>query len=293
MTYQYRMMHALFLAAALCLTFWSTAGQAQLLNVVFVSPSGSDANDCSTPATACRELTQANTVLNNGGVIHMAPGNYAGVIITKSAHIIAQEGASTALGAVQVGNVGAAIIIDAAATDVVTIRGLVVGRHNFTRGGIGVVSAAAVQVENCALLHSGDSYGIIFRPAGDSELSVTNCMIASNGFGGVSGGGIEVKPGAGAIAKVSIDNVRLVNNRRGMEVYNRGRVTVRNSTIADNSIGVRAAGGQAFVRISNTAISGNDTGLQRNNNGKIFSYGGNMLTDNAVDGTFNGSVNTQ
>ena len=224
------MTHRIGVAATLfvfALQFAAAPAQAQ--NVVFVSPNGDDAENCLTPATACRNLQQAQTVVNNGGVIHMAPGDYPGVVIEKSVQIIAQEGASIASGSVQVGNVGAALVVNAGATDVVAIRGLVVGRHGFTRGGIGLVSAAALHLENCALLHSGDSFGVVFRASVNSELSVKNCMIASNGFGGVTGGGIEIRPGASATAKVNIENVRLVNNRRGLEVYNRGRVTVRAS----------------------------------------------------------------
>ena len=288
------MTHRMGIAAtlfALALSF--AVGSAQAQNVVFVSPGGNDANNCFTPATACLTLSQAQTVVNNGGVIHMAPGDYPGVVIEKSVQIIAQEGASIASGSVQVGNVGAALVVNAGATDVVAIRGLVVGRHGFTRGGIGLVSAAALHLENCALLHSGDSFGVVFRASVNSELSVKNCMIASNGFGGVTGGGIEIRPGASATAKVNIENVRLVNNRRGLEVYNRGRVTVRASTIAGNEVGVRAVGGQAFVRVANSTISGNDTGLLRSNNGKIITYGGNVLADNTTDGAFSGSANQQ
>ncbi|MPZ59330.1 MAG: hypothetical protein GEU91_23180 [Rhizobiales bacterium] len=165
---------------------------------------------------------------------------------------------------------------------------MIVDRHgSLTGGGIGLVAGGALHVENCTLVNAGGQYGIHFRPSGNSELVVSNSTIANNG----GGGGIEVLPGAGASANVTIDNTRILNNNRGIAVFNRGHVTVRNSTIAGNTRGVRAAGGDASARIANTTISGNLTGLVAANGSQIVSHRGNVLTDNVNNGAFTGSVN--
>ena len=92
---------------------------------------------------------------------------------------------------------------------------------------------------------------------------------------------------------MTIDNTRLLNNNRGISVFNRGNVTVRNSTIAGSTIGVRATGGNASARIANSTINGNQTGLNAGNGSEIVSHRGNVLTDNANNGAFTSSVNQQ
>jgi hypothetical protein len=169
------------------------------------------------------------------------------------------------------------------------VRGITVDRHGSAAGGgVGLVAGGALHIENCTLVNAGANYGIHFRPSGNSELVVSNSTIANN-----AGGGIEVRPGAGATATVTIDNTRLLNNRYGIAVFNRGHVTVRNSTIAGNTRGVRAAGGDASVRIANTTITGNQTGLAAVNGAQIVSHRGNVLTDNVNNGAFTGAVNQQ
>jgi hypothetical protein len=223
-------------------------------------------------------------------VIHVLPGDYSAALITKSVQIIADGGQASITGStVSIGAVSAGILVNAGPADVVKIRGMIVDRHGSTAGGgIGLVAGSALHVENCTLVNAGDNPGIQFRPSGDSELVVSNSTIANN-----AGGGIEVRPGAGASATVTIDNTRLLNNARGLLVFNRGRVTMRNSTIAGNTRGVRATGGNASARIANSTISGNQTGLNAVNGSKIVSHRGNVLTDNGTNGAFTSSVNQQ
>jgi len=277
-------------ATTLTLVLLCAAAPAHAQFAVFISGDGNDANNCLTPATACRGLAMAQTTVATGGVIHVLPGDYGAVTITKSIQIIADAGQASISGStVFVGAVTAAIIVNAGPTDVVKIRGMIFDRHgSVAGGGVGLVAGGALHIENCTLVNAGAQYGIHFRPSGNSELVVSNSTIANN-----AGGGIEVRPGAGATATVTIDNTRLLNNARGLSVFNRGHVTVRNSTIAGGTMGVRAAGGNASVRIANSTISGNQTGLNAVSGADIISHRGNVLTDNVNNGAFTGAVNQQ
>jgi len=255
---------------------------------VFISGDGNDVNNCLTPATACRTLAQGQTAVVAGGVIHVLPGEYVTVAITKSVQIIADQGQASISGSTSgIDSLFAGIMVNAGPSDVVLVRGITVDRHGSTGGGgIALVAGGALHVENCTLVNAGAQFGIHFRPSGNSELVVSNSTIANN-----AGGGIEVRPGAGASATVTIDNTRILNNNRGIAVFNRGHVTVRNSTISGNTSGVRAAQANASARIANSTISGNQTGLIAVRGGQIVSHRGNVLTDNVNDGAFTGTVN--
>jgi hypothetical protein len=275
--------------AALMAVFSSTPAHAQF--AVFVSGNGSNANDCSSPATACRSLGHAEATVQPGGVIHVLPGEYSLVFITKSVEIIADGGqASISSANAGSGGVSAPIIVSAGPADVVRIRGFTIGRPGAVNGGgIGLVAGGALHLEDCTLVGSNGDYGINFQPSTDSVLSVTNCTIANNGAS--TGGGILVSPQPGGSARVSIDNSRILNNRRGLHVTSGGVVMVRNSIIAHNeSAGIRVSG-TGVVGIADSTISGNATGLSAVDGGQIISHKGNALFDNATNGAFTSTVN--
>jgi hypothetical protein len=257
---------------------------------VFISGDGNDANNCLTLATPCRSLAAAQIAVASGGVIHVLPGEYSSVEITKSVQIIADGGqASISSSTNSAGGIFAGIIVNAGPSDVVLVRGITVDRHGSVAGGrVGLVAGGALHIENCTLVNAGANYGIHFRPSGNSELVVSNSTIANN-----IGGGIEVRPGAGALANVTIDNTRLLNNNRGVLVQNRGNVTIRKSMIVGNATGVQSRGGSATVHLADSTVSGNTFGLRRPNGGQIISHRGNILTDNGNDGTFTSTVNQQ
>ena len=277
-------------ATTLTLVLLCAAAPAHAQFAVFISGDGNDANNCLTLATPCRSLAAGQTAVASGGVIHVLTGEYTSVEITKSVQIIADGGqASISSGTNGAGGIFAGIIVNAGPSDVVLIRGITVDRHGSgTGGGVGLIAGGALHIENCTLVNAGAQYGIHFRPSGNSELVVSNSTIANN-----AGGGIEVRPGSGISTTATIDNTRLLNNRFGVAVFNRGHVTVRNSTVSGNTVGVRAAGGNASARIANTTISGNQTGLVALTGADIVSHRGNVLTDNVSNGAFTGAVNQQ
>jgi Right handed beta helix region len=274
-------------AMTLGMLFVTAPAQAQF--AVFISGDGNDGNSCLTPAAACRTLAIAQTTVASGGVIHVLPGEYSSVEITKSVQIIADGGqASIAGSTVSADGVAAAIVVNAGPTDVVKIRGMIFDRHgSLAGGGVGLVAGGALHIEKCTLVNAGANFGLHFRPSGNSELVVSNSTIANN-----VGGGIEVQPGAGGAAHVTIDRTRLLNNGRGILAVNGSNVIMRNSTITGNTIGVRV-GAAAVVRMADSTVSGNTTGLSPTGNSQIVSHRGNVVADNSTDGAFTSTVNQQ
>src|SRR2546423_1063573 len=113
-------MKARFLVAAVAVSLVVLAGvstaQAAAARV-FVSVNGTDAGDCSNVNNPCRTLDFAIAAVNAGGeVIVVTTGSYAGANITKSVKIDVPTGV--------VAFSASPITINAAASDVVVIRGM-------------------------------------------------------------------------------------------------------------------------------------------------------------------------
>jgi Right handed beta helix region len=283
------MVHRYGVISAFALALLHAAVPAHAQSAVFISGVGDDANDCLSPATPCRRLSRAQTVVSTGGVIHVLPGEYLAAQITKSVEIIADMGqASISNSVTSNGVLNSAILVIAGPTDVVRIRGMIIDRRGINFGsGIGFLSGGVLHVENCTIVNHAADIGIRFRPSGNSKLTVSNTTIANN-----ASGGIEVRPGADAFATVTIDNTRLLDNNRGIEVLNRSSVMMRNSAIAGNGIGLLARN-RGVLRVASSMVSGNGTGLKVLNHGELISHRGNVIADNTLDGTFTSTVNQQ
>jgi hypothetical protein len=255
------------------------------------SDTGSDGNNCLSPGKACISLFGPNGALakvSPGGIINVLPGTYTHGIINKAVSIIADHGQAVIakLSTTQDG-VSAAVVVNIRPSDVVRIRGLTIRPIQYSRG-IASVAGGTLHLENCTLLNSPDRYGVFFRPTSASRLTVSNCAISENG-----GGGIRVQPVAPGKANVILDSVRLLNNHNGIQAFNRSNVMLRNSTISGNTVGVRAKGGNAVVRMADSTVTGNQTGLSALNNARIVSHRGNVVADNATNGSFTSTVNQQ
>jgi hypothetical protein len=227
-----------------------SAPLAHAAEVVFIAGNGSDASNCLAPATACRNFdgpTGAFSKVDEGGVIMVLPGEYQPIPVDKSMSIVAVSG--QVAGSQSVSTIGddirAQFIVNAGATDVVRIRGFVLGRVGLTGGAIALVTGGALYIEDCILINGGDNYGIQFEPSGTSELYVKNTTITDNG-NPANGGGLRIRPNGSGSAKVVLDNVSVENNASGIEVDGRDtsgaiNVTVSNSVMSgSNTFGLRA-----------------------------------------------------
>lgn len=269
----------------------------------WVSGVGDDANPCSRTAP-CKTFAGAISKTAAGGEISVLdPAGFGAVTITKAISIVAasDEGGLLASGT-------NAIIVNAGVNDVVNLKGLVIEGFGTAINGIRFLAGGALHVEDCVINNTAGS-GIDFEPSGTSELFVRNTVVRNNN--GASGGAILVKPTATGSATATLDNVEMSNNRFGLRVEGRSKVTVRNSlasgsttngflaistaapgadlniesSIASNNLnaGIRSDGANSVVRISNVMSSGNGFGLQGANGGQILSYVNNRLLGNTTD----------
>lgn len=311
-------------AVAVCIGL-AGAASAQATRT-WVSGVGDDANPCSRTAP-CKTFAGAISKTAAGGEINcMDPGAFGGVAITKSITISCED--------VQAGILNSGIhgiVVNAALTDVVVLRGLDIDSAPNSTGtnGIRFFAAAALHIEDCVIRDSGaatpSGNGILFAPSsGSPEMFISNSFITGNGSA-TNGTGVHVEPSGSASAKVSIENTVIANNSIGVRAVSNNttgtveitiagseltggtfhglvvqadtgstRVTVKSSRIVNNANqGIRAIGTNGIVRVGSSVISGNLTGLNALSGANIRSYGNNQLNGNGTDGAFTGAVALQ
>ena len=291
-------------------------------NRTFVSAIGDDVNNCRR-VTPCKTFTGAIAKTNLGGEIDVLDtGGFGATFINKSVTI---DGGGFVAGALTTGL--NAVNVNAGADDVVILKHLSIASVPGPNGelgtnGIRVIKVGALFVIDCLIKNFGN-HGIDFEPSTGGKLFVTDSNIMNNGTGGFDAG-IFVKSGSttGQTAVAVIEHTRIENNRHGIIVRDRSRVSISNSAIAQNQmigllaapdsntpvevnvessiitfnkLGIRSgsctAKGPAIVRISNVSVMNNEgQGLDHTNEGltcgrgEIISAKNNTILGNHPDG---------
>jgi hypothetical protein len=298
------------LGVALVLAVLPASASAQATRT-WVSGVGDDANPCSRTAP-CKTFAGAISKTAAKGEINcLDPGGFGGVTITKSIAIKCHY----TEGGVLVSGTNA-IVVNAATTDRVTLKGLDINGIGTGLNGIRIIQARSVKIV-------------------DTEI-----------FGFVRNG-IDIEPNAGVLTRVVVDRSHIHDNTgNGVLVAppttGLARVTLRRNEIDDNGCGITAArfgpdplfafatncgtqgadadsgtavinafengitdsdrqavfanGSTADIRIGGNMITGSVSApaLQAINTGEILSYGDNRIVGNpGGDGAPTGTVNEQ
>jgi len=281
---------------------------------LFVSPTGSDSNDCSL-ATPCRNLQAAVYKSGSGGEITvLGTAGYSGgvTLFIDRAISIVNPGAFEAGISPPSGGIG--IVINAGPNDAVSLRGLTIDGTGAAATGIKFNTGKSLIVENCIIRHV-TSDGIDFLPNATSSLTVSNSLVADNG-----GNGIVVRPStSGVVTPAVFNRLELSNNtgdgievdgsqstgsvqatvsdsvaaRNGVGLYLNTdsshaltNLIVFHSVVAYNTNGVFANGTGGVISLANSTVTGNSYSWVAQN-GVVASYGDNYFNNN--DG-FSGSL---
>lgn len=285
----------------------------------WVSVQGDDENDCRR-ATPCRTFVEAISKTAAGGEVRaLDSGSFGAVTITKSISIVAEEAAGGILASGVDG-----IIVNAAADDIVSLRGLLIQGATTGLNGIRFLAGGALHVEKCVIRGfrasgAGEGHGIAFLPSGASDLFVTDTLISDNGSG-TNGGGILIKPSGAGSAKVLLDRVNMMDNVFGFRADGSAATGVAgiladiydSKAAGNSSSGITAVGGtqsvnvmldrtasinngstgvavsatiNTIIRISNATVTGNvGPGLSFTAPGQIIASGTNKVEGNNPDG---------
>ena len=270
-----------------CVLMVPALAQAQATRT-WVSGVGDDVNPCSRTAP-CKTFAGAVGKTAAGGEIDsMDPGVFGAVTLTKSMTLDGGGGKNSILNAASGGD---AVVINAGATGVVTLRNLrIEGCRGGGRHGIRVLGASVVQLEDCVISgFSGE--GILVEAAG-ARLFLSNVVVRQNGGAGVlldaadasavaekssftaNGDGFRVAGGGRATL---YDSVLSGNTGAGL-VADASEVNVERATLSRNGTGVRATGAGGVARLSKANIvDSGDAPLQETAGGKVLSFRNNRI----------------
>lgn len=236
--------------AALSLVAWHGAAQAQAART-WVSGVGDDVNPCSRTAP-CKTFAGAISRTAAGGEIDaLDPGGFGAVAITKSI-IISGEGLTA--GILVSGTNG--IIVNAASTDEVVLRGLDINGIGTGLSGIRMINGGKLFVEN-SQIRNFTQFGI------DVQSNVVNIVYLDNTTITNNGGGINIKDG-GVLNLVIVDRSHIIDNP---------------------SFGMKADGANSKGFVSDSVFATNTTDLVTANGGNITSYGNNVFRNGTPTAT--------
>ena len=233
----------------------------------WVSGVGDDANPCSRTAP-CKTFAGAiSKTAPCGEIDALDPGGFGAVTITKSITI---DGTGTLAGILASLTTG--IIVNAGATDVITIRGITInGACNGIRG-MNILKAKEVNVEDCVIFRFTNEGILVNNNASPNniQLNVRNSVIRDN-----VGDGVGVSTANGFLAKGTLVNSSFVGNGTGIHAKGNARLVADQCNISGSTNnGVLADGSTGVARITNSNISNNGT------NGVSAPAGGVVMINN-------------
>ena len=203
--------------------------------------------------------------------------------------------------------------MNAGASDVVILRGLVIDGLNGATGGIQFNTGAALHIQNSFIknVRGASGTGINFTPSASSDLYVTDTTIVNNGTG-LSGGGIAVRPTGAGLVRATFSRVTVEQNATGITIDGAAstgaiRATVRDSVISTNTgtglwanapagaqtgvyfinsssvqngtVGIYANGANARITLMGSSVMGNQTGIS-SPGGNVYTYKNNAINFN-------------
>jgi hypothetical protein len=272
-----------------------------------VSLTGSDAASCAV-ADPCRSFTAAIAATNDGGeVIALSSAGYGPFTVNQSVSIISPAGIHAALTATS----GSAITINGSGINVV-LRNLWINALGAVTG-IDLMAAHQLHVEGCSIsnfvravyvetaadtyLSIEDSYirmnnlGVYVLPTGGvTRMTVDKCRIENNAFYG-----FNLSPGTGTVADSIIRESLVTSNSEGLyfspSALGMGSTNVEGCAFVHNADTALTGGGaNKIIRVSQSYIANNGTGLSSSGGDDLRSFGNNRLAGNGTDGAFTSTI---
>jgi hypothetical protein len=190
----------------------------------WVSGVGDDANPCSRTAPCKTWAGAISKTAACGEIDALDPGGFGAVTITKS---ITLDGSGTF--ASILASLVNGIVINAASTDVITIRGLSI--NGFCNGinGINILQAKTVNVEDCVIFRFNTGNGITVNETSGLNLNVRNSVIRDNTLDGIN------TTSSGGNVNVTLEHVSLIGNGNGFHARSGTRATARSCVFSNNA----------------------------------------------------------
>ena len=269
-----------FVAIAIFTFAFASIANAQASRT-WVSGVGDDANPCSRTAPCKTWAGAISKTAACGEIDALDPGGFGAVTITKSITLDGTGTFASILASLTTG-----ITINAAATDVVTIRGISI--NGFCNGlrAMNILQAQTVNIEDCVMFRFAGP-GIRVAESNDLILNIRNSVIRDN-----TGAGLDLTTTTGLV-KVSAVDSSFNGNQHGIHAKGNARVTAEHCMFARNtSDGVRAEGigGVGVVNLSNSVSANNGAnGVQALTGGSVVRISNCDLIQNNGNGALVGA----
>jgi len=290
---------------AIILASWLSAVPAEAQATrTYVSGAGKDTNACTADAPCLTLQTALARTAPGGQIYPLDSANYGYVTINKAVSIMTGRGATGVLATSSLTGVA----INAGANDIITLQGLDIDGAGSGANGIQFISGASLNIQDSVI--RGFTTGINFQPSGASALLVSKTLISNNSTGinfrstAASTGALNdvqiVNNGTGVVALGASSTSPANLSFQGSLVANSGSagivagafsgVSIANSTVTNNVIGLQAQTATSLVQVSGSSVTGNRTAWQATNGGQVLSasknsFGGNASGDTASSAT--------
>lgn len=268
-----------FVAIAIFTFAFASMANAQASRT-WVSGVGDDANPCSRTAPCKTWAGAISKTAACGEIDALDPGGFGAVTITKSITLDGTGTFASILASLTTG-----ITVNAAATDVITIRGISI--NGFCNGlrAMNILQAQTVNIEDCVMFRFAGP-GIRVAETNDLVLNIRNTVIRDN-----TGAGLDLTTSAGLV-KVSAIDSSFNGNQHGIHAKGNARVTAAHCVFARNTgDGVRAEGigGVGVVNLSNSVSANNGgNGVQALTGGSVIRISNCDLIQNNANGALVG-----
>lgn len=271
---------------------------------VFVASYGSDSNPC-TFGSPCKTFQNAvNVVADGGEVTAIDSAGFGPISINKSVTVTSPDGIEA--GVIPVSG-DDAITINVSGD--VLLRGLTIEGGNSSPNGINMTGGGTLRIVHCSVRHFSHD-GIYLRPTETFSVSISDTVAANN-----SNDGFDLSPsGSGSINGVIDHATAFANGNDGFMVYGQNassgfaeigivesiatdnggsgirantiggqdvvKVTARDTTAIDNTVGFRSDGSAILILAHSTATSNGDYGVEINPGATGDSFGDNHVYGN-------------
>jgi hypothetical protein len=266
---------ALFIVAAGLSFLAPTPAHAQATRT-WVSGVGDDMAMVCSRTQPCKTFAGAISVTAAGGEINCTDGGGFGSVTITKAITINCEGMIAGVLAGSSGQHG--IVINAATTDQVVLKGLDIEGVGVAANGIRFLQGASLLVQDCVI--RGFGIGIAFLPSNTARLAVVDTVLQNNGDATANNGGIQISPGGSSAARAVMDNVRVFNGTSGIVAIGLVSARVFNSNVSLNSSNGLVGLNGGTIRVGRSVISSN-AGLATF--GSVLSYLDNDINNNGTD----------
>ncbi len=284
-----RLAALMLLPLALVLAAPLAALHAQLPKI-FVSATGNDANDGSRGAPKRNFQAAHNAVAAGGQIVVLDTSGYGTLTITKSIGITVPPGVN---GFITVSGGANAIFINAAADDVVSLRGLVIENIGAPVPGnsFGIIAStvAHLTIEDCTFRNLYVGIGANPDDA-NMNLYVQNCVMTD-----CTGAGLNLQLGANVNIRTVATGCRFEQNSflSALAECNSfsGAIdlVLEDCLFNSNRTAISSSKAGSTIWVSNCTVVGNAFGVETSLNGKVYSRSNNTLEKNTNNNAFPGT----